>query len=66
MSCQLDDAVNIHGIYARVKKVLSKKELLVELVHHQQKGVPVGNAGDTFSFVRYETLLSMGESRRNR
>ncbi len=60
---QLDDAVNIHGIYARVKKVLSKKELLVELVHHQQKGVPVGNAGDTFSFVRYETLLSMGESR---
>ena len=60
---QLDDAVNIHGIYARVKKVLGEKELLVELVHHQQKGVPVGGAGDSFSFVRYESLLSMGESR---
>lgn len=60
---QLDDAVNIHGIYARVKKVLSEKELLVELVHHQQKGVPVGKSGDHFSFVRYESLLSMGESR---
>ena len=45
---QLDDAVNIHGIYARVKKVLSEKELLVELVHHQQKGVPVGKSGVHF------------------
>ena len=60
---QLDDAVNIHGIFARVKKILSENELLVELVHHQQKGVPVGTVGDTFSFVNYESLFSMGESR---
>ena len=60
---QLDDAVNIHGIFARVKKILSENELLVKLVHHQQKGVPVGTVGDTFSFVNYESLFSMGESR---
>ena len=60
---QLDDAVNIHGIFARVKKILGEKELLVELVHHQQKGVPVGTEGDMFSFVNYESLFSMGKSR---
>lgn len=58
---QLDDAVNIHGIYSRIKEVISDRELLVELVHHQQKGVPVGSAGDKISFVKYETLHALGE-----
>lgn len=60
---QLDDAVNIHGIYARVKKVLTNREMLVELVHHQQKGVPVGMAGDDFSFVDFDTLHSKGKGK---
>lgn len=58
---QLDDAVNVHGIYARVKKVLSDRELLVELVHHQQKGVRAGDVGDCISFVNYDTIFSMGK-----
>lgn len=58
---QMDDAVNIHGIYARMKEVLSERELLVELVHFQQKGVSMGKAGDRISFVDYQTMLSKGE-----
>lgn len=35
---QMDDATNIHGIYAQVSRVLSPTELEVRLVHHEQLG----------------------------
>ncbi|MFR7443487.1 MAG: hypothetical protein ACLUUO_08520 [Sellimonas intestinalis] len=42
---QLDDPVNIHGIYGRIHKVTSKREVIVELVESMQKGVLLGTAG---------------------
>ena len=33
-----DDAINIHGTYTRIKKMLNNKTLLLEYVHHQQNG----------------------------
>ena len=38
---QLDDPLNVHGIYGRIKRVLNDEEFLVELVHHQQKGAVI-------------------------
>lgn len=54
---QLDDPVNIHGIYARIYETLSSTELLAELVHEQQKGVPIGFVGQEIRIVDNETML---------
>lgn len=54
---QLDDAVNIHGIYGRVGEVFEDGSFLVELVHHQQKGVTLIEAGESFQIVRHDTML---------
>lgn len=54
---QLDDPVNIHGIYGRIHKVVSKTEVLVELVEGMQKGVKLGKSGDTFAVINNETML---------
>lgn len=56
---QLDDPVNIHGIYGRVHKVISDREILAELVEGMQKGVPLGTPGDTFGAVDHETMLEI-------
>lgn len=62
---QLDDPVNIHGIYGRIHKVLSKQEILVELVEGMQKGVKIGKSGDLFAVIDNRTMLekSRGEIR---
>ena len=56
---QLDDPVNIHGIYGRIHKVLSDSEVLVELVEGMQKGVPLGKSGETFGVINNETMLDV-------
>lgn len=59
---QMDDAVNVHGIYQRVEKILSPTELVTKLVHHQQKGVRLGKAGERLSFSDSDTMLSYGDT----
>lgn len=54
---QLDDPVNIHGIYGRIHKVINDREILVELVEGMQKGVKLGNSGDIFAVVDNATML---------
>lgn len=56
---QLDDPVNIHGIYGRIHTVLSEREILVELVEGMQKGVPLGRKGERFGLVDNETMLDV-------
>lgn len=54
---QLDDPVNIHGIYGRIHKVLNKKEVIVELVEGMQKGVKLGQPGELFGIIDNRTML---------
>lgn len=35
---QKDDATNVHGVYVRIEKIYSPREILVRLVHPQQLG----------------------------
>ena len=53
----LDDPINIHGIYLRIVKALNATTLLAEWVHHQHKGVPFGQPGQSFRIVDNETML---------
>lgn len=60
---QLDDPVNIHGIYARVNQIISPSEIIVELVHEQQKGVRIGKRGERINLINNETMLTSNENR---
>jgi len=55
---QLDDALNVHGIYARISEVVSREEIEVELVHGQQAGVKITYVGDIVEFVEQESLTT--------
>jgi len=55
---QLDDPVNIHGIYARVSRILQDRCIEVELVHPQQRGIDITQPGDTVEFVANENLFT--------
>lgn len=54
---QLDDAVNIHGIYGRIGEIFKDGSFLVELVHHQQKGIRLLEVGEHFQLVCPDTML---------
>ena len=59
---QMDDPMNVHGIYARVSERLSDTELEVELVHPQQRGIDITQAGDTVEIIERESLATYGEA----
>jgi hypothetical protein len=53
---QMDDAINIHGIYTRIAARLSAHELEVALIHDEQLGIDIFAPGDTAEIVNSETL----------
>ncbi len=57
---QFDDALNIHGIYARVESV-SGHEMLVREVHGQAKGIKVFREGDRIQAVNFNSLIPYTE-----
>jgi hypothetical protein len=48
-SHHIDDALNVHGIYVRIKSRLDQNRLAVEFVDFQQRGVRCIRAGDLAS-----------------
>ncbi|MEG2769409.1 MAG: right-handed parallel beta-helix repeat-containing protein, partial [Oscillospiraceae bacterium] len=60
---QLDDPINVHGIYARIEKVIDEKTIMVQLVHHQQKGVAIGEIGEELQVVDNLTMLSIHKTK---
>lgn len=54
---QLDDALNIHGVYLRVVQKLNDSEFLIKLMHCQATGLPVVEKGDELSAVKSDSLL---------
>lgn len=59
---QMDDALNVHGIYAQIARKLDERTLLVRLVHEEQRGVEVAEIGDIMRFVRRGSMLPYGEN----
>lgn len=53
---QLDDAVNIHGIYAEISEKVNEKTLKIALVNDMHKGVYIGQKGDKIALVSREEL----------
>lgn len=55
-SGQLDDALNVHGIYTRIIRK-QQNSLVVKYMHPQAKGLNCYRVGDTVSVVDPESLL---------
>jgi len=53
---QMDDALNIHGIYMQIVRKIDGHRLIARLVHHEQFGVDVLGAGDRVRFIRSSCL----------
>ncbi len=60
---QLDDAVNVHGVYTIISDILSVNEIMVEFMHYQQYGIPLYSVGDTIAFIDRSTLLTIAQGR---
>ncbi|MBC8102554.1 MAG: right-handed parallel beta-helix repeat-containing protein [Cytophagales bacterium] len=55
---QMDDATNVHGVYARISRVVGRQQIEVELVHGQQVGIDITQPGDAVEFVNRHDLLT--------
>lgn len=60
---QMDDATNIHGIYAQINEILSPTKFYVRLKHPQQFGFDFLANGTEIEFVQGKSLITFGESK---
>lgn len=60
---QMDDATNVHGIYTKIIKKVSKDTLLVSLMHPQHKGVVFVEKGDEVGFIRQDSMLTYAKAK---
>lgn len=56
----LDDAVNIHGTYMQMEKVISDREFAASFGHRQQKGNRFADKGDTIRITDKTTMRPVG------
>lgn len=59
---QLDDPVNIHGVYGKIGKVLENGSFFVHLIHDQQKGAILLKDGEPFRVLDSETMLPVAQT----
>jgi hypothetical protein len=57
---QLDDAINIHGMYTSIEKVCGN-EIFVREVHNQSKGIKIYRDGDKIQAVNVNSLIPYAE-----
>ena len=57
---QLDDALNVHGVYGIVDEILSTNKLKLSLKDAEQKGFRYLEKGDEIAFIHSEDMLSRG------
>ena len=54
---QLDDALNIHGVFVRVIGKEGKNALLIKQMHYQATGLPILEKGDKVDALKVDTLI---------
>ena len=58
----MDDATNIHGIYVKIIKIISPKEVVVKLIHYQQFGFDFLAPNTKIEITEAESLTAYGEN----
>jgi hypothetical protein len=59
---QFDDALNTHGLYTKIVRVLDERTLRVRTMHPQHQGVGGIRAGDRLQFQASPHLVACGEA----
>lgn len=60
----MDDAINVHGTYLKVKQRIDDKTLIGEYMHKQSFGFAWGYAGDVVQFIDSKTMELIGNENR--
>lgn len=55
----MDDAINVHGTYLKVKQRLNDSTLIAAYMHGQTYGFDWGYKGDTVQFIRSRTMEAL-------
>lgn len=55
----MDDAINVHGIYLKVKERIDERTLRCRYEHEQAWGFAWGDAGDSVCFVKANTMETL-------
>lgn len=58
----MDDAINVHGTYLKIKEQMNDKALLCEYMHPQTYGFAWGAAGQKIRFIDAKTMEIVGDS----
>ena len=58
----MDDAINVHGVYLKVREVVDEYTLRCRFEHGQSWGFAWGDPGDTVTFIRAYTMENVGEA----
>ncbi len=58
----MDDAFNAHNTYVLVKEKLSTNKLLCQFRHHQSLGFVWGRIGEQVSFIKTQSMNSVGSA----
>ena len=58
---QLDDATNIHGNYARIRRLISPQQIEIETVHPQHHGFDVVRTGEMVEFASAGGMVAIGQ-----
>ncbi|OXM13791.1 hypothetical protein CGZ75_22530 [Paenibacillus herberti] len=54
---QMDDPLNVHGIYTPIAERVNENTIMIQLVHSQQRGALVASPGETVRFLNRKSLL---------
>jgi len=57
---QKDDATNIHGLYAKIMRLLAPNRFEVRLIHPQQAGVDFVKAGTRLELTQGDSMKTLG------
>ncbi|MDE7410415.1 MAG: alpha-1,3-galactosidase B [Paramuribaculum sp.] len=57
----MDDAINVHGTYLKIKERINDSTFVAGYMHHQAWGFKWGDVGDSVQFVASRTMEIVGE-----
>lgn len=58
----MDDAINIHGVYLKVREMLDEKTIRCRYEHGQAWGFAWGDEGDSIRLIRSKTMETMDDT----
>jgi parallel beta-helix repeat protein len=53
---QMDDAVNVHGVFMRIEEISGPRSVILRLVHHEQLGLKLFAKDELLEFVDSKTV----------